>query len=144
MIYEIINPSDALTCKADNFLVAAAAIALFGDGQYGLKEVGGNNSTPVLFGWDNWFKDNGIDDVSEFIDNNLKEVADILDSVMLGSPDDRLDLDTMLETLSGDRKKEWIAARNDRRRSSLNDIETYAHKNANRLRSYFKEKENKK
>ena len=133
MIYEITNPSDALTCKSDNFIIAAVAIAILGVGQYGIKNE--NESSPVLFGWEDWLEKNGIKNLENYIDQNREAIATVLESVMLGSVHERQDLDTMLEIIPKDKKQKWITERNDRRRSSLNDIETNAHEYASKLRS---------
>lgn len=36
MIYEVINPSDAITFKAEDEKLAVATVILLGEGQYGL------------------------------------------------------------------------------------------------------------
>lgn len=131
MIYEISNPSDALTCKGDDFVVTAVAIALLGNGNYGIQN--DNESSPVMFGWDDWFEKNGIKDLERYIKENKKEIAAVLNSVMLGSIHERQDLDAMLKLIPEHKKQQWIAERNDRRRSSLNDIETAAHEYAQKL-----------
>ena len=41
VLYEIINPSDPYTLKADDFKIAAAACLILGDGQYGLESEDG-------------------------------------------------------------------------------------------------------
>jgi len=131
MIYEISNPSDPLTCKGDDFIITAVAIAILGNGNYGITNE--NESSPIMFGWDNWFEEKGIKDLSKFIDKNKKEIAAVLNSVMLGSVNGRKYLDTRLESIPEDKKRQWIAERNDRKRSSLNDIEAAAHEYAQKL-----------
>ena len=133
MIYEISNPSDALTCKGNDFVITVAAIYLLGNGNYGITNE--KESSPIMFGWENWFEKKGIKDLSKFIEKNKKEIATVLNSVMLGSIHERNDLDAMLKLIPEDKKQQWIADRNDRRRSSLNDIETIAHKYAQKLLS---------
>lgn len=132
-IYNIINPSDPLTLKAESIEVAGVAVALLGQGMYGAD--GDDGSTPVMFGWDEWLEEHGMSDISVWVVDNLNSVALALESVMLGDVDDRTDLDAALEAITDDEKrKEFIEKRNDRRRSSLNDIETRAHQMAARLR----------
>ena len=134
MICDIINPSDAMTLKADDFEAACVAIAIVGQGQWGIKDVENeDNSSPVLFGWEDWLAKREID-LSQYIKDNRLLLADILDTVMLGTPSGRADLEAMLAEIPEERREAWIADRNDRRRSSLNDIEGVAHKYAKRLR----------
>jgi len=131
--YNIINPSDPLTLKAESIEVAGVAVALLGQGMY--RADGDDGSTPIMFGWDEWLEEHGVSDLSVWVDDNLNSVASALESVMLGGVDDRADLDAALEAITNDEKrKEFIEKRNDRRRSSLNDIETKAHQIAAWLR----------
>lgn len=125
ILYEIINPSDALTMYAPDLVTAGVAVAILGHGQYGVE------GTPILFGWDEWFEGNGIQDLDIWLDqsDNLKSVAQCLRSVALGSVEERKYYDAALEAITDDAaRKKFIADRNDRRRSSMNDIETRAHK----------------
>lgn len=132
--YNVSNPSDPVTMKADSLNVAAAAVILLGNGAYGADD-GEGGSTPVFFGWDNWLEEHDMAELGEWIDDHLAEIATALESVMLGTVDDRADLDAALEAITDDEKRrEFIAQRNDRRRSSLNDIETKAHRIAALLR----------
>lgn len=129
MIYEIINMSDALTLKSDDLVIAGVAIAILGGGNYGLSDENDEPVTPVIFGWDQWFEKNNINDLSQFIKDHRPQIADVLDTVLLGSVDDRKKFD---ETLLKD--KEFIKKRNDKMRSSLNDIESNAHRLAAAMR----------
>lgn len=133
MIYKIINMSDGLTLISDDFEVAAVAVVILGEGGYGIESIDGELRTPVLLGWDKWFDDRGID-LNKYIDDNCSKIADVLDSVMLGSAKERKDLDMLLERLGEDERRKYIEERNDRIRSSMNDIETRAHTLAKMLR----------
>jgi hypothetical protein len=136
MICEIINPSDPYTLRCQNFLVAAVAVAFLGSGNLGLRSEDGEQSTPVLFGWEDWLKDQGIEDedLGAFAKVHRSEMADILDSVMIGDAKARQDAEAFLAELPEDKRAAWLAERHDRRRSSANDIGAAAWSLAKRLR----------
>ena len=144
MICEIINPSDALTLKTDDFIAAAIAVTILGDGKFGIQEIGGEKRcTPIIWGWTDWFIENGINELGSYIEQNRLLLAEILESVMLGNSKDREELDSMIAIIPKESIDEWILERNDRRRSSMNNIEGYAHSWAKKLRELDKlEKEN--
>lgn len=127
-LYEIINPSDAMTMYAPTPVLAGVAVALLGNGKLGVE------GSPILFGWDEWLKKNGIEDLSAWVKDHANEVGAALRSVALGSVNDRADYDAALAAID---RPEWrasfIAGRNDRRRSSLSDWETWAHQLADRI-----------
>lgn len=57
--YEIVNPSDKCFLTAPTLLVAALAVALLGDGKYGLKDhETGETAVPLFIfgGHDEWFQ----------------------------------------------------------------------------------------
>lgn len=127
-LYDIINPSDAMTMYAPSDVVAGVAVALMGNGKFGVE------GSPVLFGWDEWFTANGISDLSAWVKEHAAEVGAALRSVALGSRNDRADYDAALAAIDcPDKRAAFIAARNDRRRTSMSDWETYAHKLADRF-----------
>lgn len=134
-LFEIINPSDPLTMRAPDLLTAGVAVALLGNGKIGAHNIEDDEQrTPILFGWDNWFTEQGAPDVSEWIADNKQAVADALRSVALGSAKDRADYDAALAAITDEQKRiEYVKARNDRRRSSMNDLEGYAHELADRI-----------
>lgn len=134
-LFDVINPSDAMTMHAPDILTAGAAVLLLGGGKIGARNIEGGDGTPVLFGWEDWYKERGVEDVSDWIGDHLAEVADALESVMLGSPNDRTDLDEALRLMPKEAREAYIQDRNDRRRSSCSDWETYAHDLAGQLRS---------
>lgn len=121
MIYNIINPSDALTMHAPSLLIAGVAVALLGAGNYGVK------GTPILCGWDQWFADQGINDLGAFIESHKQEITDALSSVLLGSADERPALDAQMLAMSEPERLAFILERNDKMRSSMSNIEKQAH-----------------
>ena len=130
MIYEIINPSDAYTIKSDSKAVACLACLLVGEGQYGLQDEGGESLLPFfMFGGDPkaWFKEEFGTGLDAFIDESLEEIADCLDSILIGKIGTRQGIEAMLEVISDpvEREKAW-AAWQDKKRSSMNDIGSHA------------------
>lgn len=143
-LYEVINPSDAATFYAPNLNVAVVAMLFLDDfrGAYGAEAVDGSESGPILFGVADWLREQGLmkpdadDFVDGWIDEHREQIADALASVALGTPNDRADFDDMRAALADQPEKwaEFIERRNDRRRSSINNFEGYAHHIAERLR----------
>ena len=135
MICEIINPSDAYTLRTDDFKTAAVAIAILGRGQMSLKNIDGEERSPVLFGWDDWLKEQGIEDLGKYIDDHAKEMADILDTVLIGGKTDREEVESTLSLLPEDQRQKWLEDRHERRRSSMNNIGAASWAWARKLRS---------
>lgn len=133
-LYELINPSDPYTFYAPSIEIAGAAVVLLSS-NFGAKQVHDENaeSTPVLFGWDDWLKDRGIDD--QWVKANRLEIADALDSFLIGGSDKRADVESMLEMLPEDKREQWKNERQDRHRSSMCQIGEGAYKMAKNLRN---------
>ena len=127
--YEIKNPSDALTIQADDFLIAAVAVALLGNGQYGIE------GTPLLFGWDEWLPQQGIDDLGQYLEDHAVELATALRNVYLGTVEDRPQLDAHISSakLANAELEAWRVERNNRLRTSMNDIEGQSRRLAAKL-----------
>ena len=127
-IYEIANPSDAYTMKCDNFHVAAVAVAILGNGAYGIE------GTPVLFGWDDWLTAQKIN-LDTFIPEHREQIALALESVLIGSKGDREEVEATLKRILPGQREAWLAERHDKRRSSMNDIGAKAQRMAQALRA---------
>jgi hypothetical protein len=127
-VWEIANPSDKYTIKGP-FMACAIAVAMLGNGAYGI------DGTPVLFGWDAWLKEKGIEDLSAYIDVHKTELAAALDSVLIGSKSDRAEVESALALMPAEKQAAWLAERHDRRRSSMNNIGGRARKLAAMLRA---------
>lgn len=136
MIFEITNPSDPYTMQSDSKAAAFVAVALLGQGYYGLSPLdSGQFSVPIaLFG--DW--DKGIYDAAEIhptsmegvrrwleVYENREPLATVLDSVRIGGIADR------------DRSKD----EHDSRRSSMNDIGRRAWRMAAQIRAKLKTSE---
>lgn len=130
MIYEIINPSDAYTIKSESKAVACLACLMVGEGQYGLQDEEGESLLPFfMFGGDpnTWFKEEFGLELGAFIDDSLEEIADCLDTIIIGSINTRQGVEAMLEAISDPVEREKaLAAWQDKKRSSMNDIGSHA------------------
>ena len=127
MIWEIHNPSDPYTIKSDSFHVAAVAVAMLGGGAYGI------DGTPVLLGWDEWLKEQKIE-VKNFVEAHRREIADALDSVLIGSENARQEAESAIALMPPEKREAWLAERHERERTSMNDIGAKAKKWAAVLR----------
>lgn len=134
MICEIINPSDPYTMECETFLIGAVAVALLGNGKMGLHSEDGELSTPILFGWDDWFKGEGVTDLSAFLDENKAIIADALRSVRIGDFADRRAEAVAIKHMTPAAVQGYRAEIHDARRTSMNDIGSRAWQLAKRLR----------
>lgn len=131
MIWQLINPSDPYTFLAPTVEIAAVAVAFLSTG-FGAATLDGSQSTPILFGWGAWMKEHGIDE--EWINKHEAEIADALDSMLIGDVADREDADEILTRLPADERQQWRASRQERRRTSINQIGQRAYKLAAHIR----------
>jgi len=136
--YSIINPSDAYTIKSDSRAVACMACLLVGGGQYGLESKEGDTGLPLFtFGGDpeTWFKKEFEIDIHTFIEENRERIADCLDSILIGGIGERKGIEAVLAAISNpeERERAWVAYQ-DKKRSSMNDIGTYARDLAKAIR----------
>lgn len=134
-VYELINPSDPYTFEAPNIEVAGAAVVLLSPA-FGAKRVGDevDERTPMLVGWEEWMKEHGIDD-DAWWDAHRGQVADALDSFLIGKLAHRQDVLDMLAELPEGKREAWRARRQDRHRSSINEIGETAYDLARQLRA---------
>jgi hypothetical protein len=129
MIFEIVNPSDPYTLECDDFKIAAAGILLLGRGKLGLTCEADPKleMPPFIFANEqqvtDWFKGIGIDHIGEFIDQNRLKVADMLDTVLIGSERNRRTFEKVLACISDPAERQKARdTYHDEKRSSLNDI----------------------
>lgn len=138
MLYEIVNPSDAYTLRADSDAVAAAAIGLLGNGQYDI-DAEDDHEVPggmlALTGTQAFAEAYG-EEFGAFVDSHIAEIADALESVVIGNFGDRAEYEQVLSLIEGPEKQaEYRDKRHDLRRSSMNDIGGRALLYADRLRN---------
>jgi hypothetical protein len=131
-VYELINPSDAYTFEAPNLVVAGAAVCCLST-SFGAKRVDGpDENTPIMFGWPEWLKQCGV--TPKWWATHRTEVADALASFLIGSPADRADVVDMLAELPPEKREAWRARRQERHRTSMNQIGEQAYATAEALR----------
>lgn len=131
-VYELINPSDPYTFEAPNIEVAGVAVCMLSS-HYGAKQVDGDQeSTPVLFGWKEWLEDRQIN--GAWVESHRSEIADALDSFLIGDPASRQDVEEMLAEVPPEKREALMARRQDRHRSSMNQIGERAYEMAKHLR----------
>ena len=133
-VYELINPSDPYTFEAPNIEIAGVAACLLSSG-FGAEDLtpGSDESSPVLFGWEEWLKARSIDEA--WVKTHAIEVADALDSFLIGDLADREDAGEVLRLLPEDEREAWRSQRQDRRRISMNKIGEAAYAMAKRFRN---------
>ena len=131
MIYEIINPSDAITFKAEDEKTAVATVILLGEGQYGLEREDGKKDYPFLLfvkgkeQIDEQLKPyfNGVDDLFEYTKVHAKEMVTAFDSVVTADETWRIEYEKTLELIMDEAgRQKYKDEFNDRHRSSLNNI----------------------
>ncbi len=109
-VYEVSNPSDRVTLLADSDAVAACAGLALGEGRYGITR-GDETVLPIflLGGFKQWADEVGFDPGD--IAARWREITACLRTAAIGNPpeDVRRDLDR-------------LAAWNNERRTSMNDI----------------------
>jgi hypothetical protein len=146
MLYTITNPSDPYTIEANSLEVAAVACIFLGRGQYEFKPVEDTGETVPFFmfgGTDEWFEKHfgkTVDVVTdEVMANRLQELADCLDSCLIGKVGDREPYFKGLEAFVDpkERQEYWFAY-HDKKRSSFNDIGGRAKKMAANFREKIK------
>jgi hypothetical protein len=140
MIYEIINPSDPYTLESDDFAVACLATLLIGEGRFALHAVGDQQQRMPIFLFgnpDGWLIQTFGKSLETFLEQTPPEaLAACLDSVLIGSPQDRQTYQEGLALIDDPaKKKQWRDTWHDQHRSSMNDIGRWAHKLAERFQS---------
>ncbi|MDD3040815.1 hypothetical protein [Bacteroides sp.] len=121
--------SDNYTLESDDFKMACIAVLMLGKGHYALDEIDGEHHMPIFLfgGHDEWFKNQFGSTVPEFLELNKSEdwlkIAECLDSVMIGGPNERKMYCDALALIEGeDKKKEWRDKWHNTYRSSMNNI----------------------
>ena len=138
MYYNIINPSDTYTLKADEVKVAAIVTLLLGGGKYGLEDKDRNCVVPIMaFGGDpdEWAtRKFGCDIKGLYAQADWLAVAECFESVAIVGIEDRQLYDEALAAMPEPARSEWRAKWHDTHRSSMNDIGGRAAKYAERAR----------
>lgn len=124
IVCEIVNPSDEYTIAHKDELILAVACSLLGRGKYALEAKDGRRVCPMfLFGGsDEWFAAKGVPDLVAFLRVRGMEVADALESVLIGGYRDREELDEATAKMTPEEKEAFLFKRHDRHRTSMNNI----------------------
>lgn len=139
--FELSNPSDPYTLVSEDETVACMAALLLGNGMYVLRDEEDRAVLPLLFGGalDAWLAAR-VGDLTVYLDREAGRIADVLDSVTVGSRAERSALFERLERLPAEERafarREW----HDKRRQSLTDIGSYAWQLAAQLREAHRAK----
>jgi len=141
MLYELINPSDAVTFYADSVAVARIVAILVGQGQYPIKDAQGEACGGLLLFMSQaevdsllaeWFEGTSV---ADFIEQHKAEIITALESFATMSRGDRRIYDAACAAITDSEKlAEFKASQEDVQRTSLNRITDYAVAFAKRLR----------
>jgi hypothetical protein len=142
--WELINPSDKYTLQAHDFTTAAATCLILGEGRYGLDpqtDEDGNAEQPrcplFLFGGaDDFIAEHFGGDLGAWLGGHRLAVADCLDSLLLGGFGRRADYDAATKAIDDPVKLAAFRESWQGKRSSMNDIGSWAHDYAQRMREH--------
>lgn len=148
MLYEIINMSDPYTIECPSLEVAAVACFALGRGAFGFEcKDDETKSVPIflLGGAEQWVRekfDCAIEDLVNLVTNDkAAELADALDSCLIGDAHDRFEYNEAVKLIDDPEKREQFRARrHEDRRSSLNNIGARAYRIARNIREKFLKK----
>lgn len=156
-LWDLINPSDAVTFKAPDLQIALFVTVAISNGQYGAQEITDNEheglKVPLfLFG--------GVEAINEFCQENWNldweqveatviadrsdELCTAFDSFIYGNLGDRKLIEELLAALPDDEaRKARLAEWNEERRSSMNNIVARADSLCKAVRKIRAEEERK-
>lgn len=146
MIFEFVNPSDPYTFISPDLEVAAFVTVLLGNGKGAANQLDGNLHVPMFLfgGLDKFILDNFSKPLDEWIEHMKREryidIADSLDSVVIGDISDRNIFDAALSAIDDPYKKEAFRVKwHDEKLSSINDFGTFAWETAKAIRQQKEE-----
>lgn len=126
MLYDLVNPSDAVTFVAPDLKIAACVTILLGGGQYGADPIEeGAESVPIMiFGnGDAWWTEHFDEPRDGVVERHADAIAEALRTVCYGGSKTRALFDSALAAIDDPEKKAaFVAEWNDRHRTSLNNI----------------------
>jgi hypothetical protein len=142
-LYAIVNPSAAVTFRAENDAVARAAVLVLGNGAYGLHDVTSDDrDVPCLLLFASketterllveWF---GPGSLGTFVNEHWAEVAAALASAQNLGPQERLVYESALAKMTPDAAAKYRLEVEDHYRTSLNEIVKRAWRIAKRARN---------
>ncbi len=149
MLFEIINPSNPYTLRADDFRVACIACSLIGAGAYALREVKDPQESdhaserldmPIFLigGHDKWFfhqfGQTFEQALASVVENECAALITCLESTLSGSPTDRALFETEIAALPASDHVAYHARWHEEHQTSLNDLREVALCYAEKLR----------
>jgi len=139
-LWELINPSDPYTFEATTHEVAALVVIALGSGKCGGREIvedGDGLEVPIMFfGGVEWYTKTFGRSIKEGVEALRPQIADSLDSLLIGSAEDRERMERVLAAITSDDDRAAArAAWHDDRRSSLNDFGAWAAELSKSLRA---------
>ncbi len=144
---EIVNPSDLCHIRGEDRLAAQVAILLVSGGRYALTDQNGDRVLPILmFGPVPWLIENGIvksdetatDDLGAWKSANWERMEKALLTVTYGSRAECESQELALSLIDDpEKRKQFILANDDNRRTSLNQIVGRCHGFAAMLRMKY-------
>lgn len=138
MQYELINPSDAYTFEANSREVAALTVFNISTAYAAHAETGKDDDGVPMFifgGAVDWYKETFGRSPDEGITALITDVANALESFMLGHFEDRRRYKAALNAITDSKNRAMFMAEWQDGRSSLNDIGTYAHRLATQIKN---------
>jgi hypothetical protein len=135
MLYEIINPSDAVTFHAPDDAIARAVTLGVGNGQYGLKRYENGKKIDVLCMllfvsasqveelFVEWFGSMGF---KGLLAERRAEIIEALESCQNVDPDGREGYEALLAAQPKAKRAAFVKTYEDKHRSSMNTITKFA------------------
>jgi hypothetical protein len=138
-LYELVNPSDPYTFRADRHEVAAIVSLLLGNGMTPAKPVeeGKGLDVPAFLGPGAiaWFTETFSRAPDETLAAEAEAVATALDSLWIGGPAERIEVEAALALIPDPKaRRKYLEERHKRRRTSMNNIGKAAWFYAERIR----------
>jgi len=142
MIWELHNPSDSYTFRAESEELAFMVTAMLGEGWYAATSASGDQIPLLAFGGQDVHSQKfGAADFGAlcqrwFTDcERRQQLAGALDSLLIGKAGDRASVEFAVSKLNAEDAQTFLAKRHDDLRSSMNDIGRFAQHWVSRLRS---------
>ncbi len=141
MLYEIINPSDAVTFYANDVGVARFVVTVLGSGQYDGEDEKGEILGTMLFlmskdevaaQFREWFGEGGM---AGFVEAHRKEIIAALESTACMNVKERTAYDQAIKLMTAENAAIYRKKVNDKNRTSLNNICGRAFDYAKKLRA---------
>jgi len=134
-VYEIANPSDAITIESDDGIAAGLAITMISNGQYCINDEHDKSPVPMFIfgGFEEWMKEKGLN-LDTYVKENAVKMAEALESVLYGGFSDRKIFESATAKMSKENALKFREEWNESKRSSMNNIGLVCQNYAKRLR----------